>query len=111
MTKIVFDIKRDNGYGKDVYMNGSLNWTPMQNSTTNPIPNMNFDLGMGAIEFDVPATDGTFLWTVVENLATSGGTPLRYERTVSVPDSANTINYLDLPDADPKTIFPDTQIA
>ena len=110
MTKIIFDVKRDNGYGKNVYLKGMLNWLPVQNSVTNPIPNMNFDLGLGPIEFDVPATDGTFLWTVSENLMTTGGTPLRYERTVSVPDSGTPINYLDLPDADPNIIFSTPEI-
>jgi hypothetical protein len=110
MTKIIFDIKRDNGYGKEVYLNGKLTWVPVQNSTTNPIPNMNFDLGLGKIEFNVPETNETFLWTVVENLATSGGTPLRYERTVSVPDSTESINYLDLPDVDPAVILSPAEI-
>ena len=105
MTKILFDVKRDNGYGKDVYMRGSLVWNPLQNSTSNPIPSMSFELGSGAIEFEVPATNSSFAWTVLENLATSGGTPLRYERTVLVPESKDVINYLDLEDVDPVTFF------
>jgi hypothetical protein len=111
MTKIIFDIKRDNGYGKEVYLKGMLNWMPVQNSTTNPMPNMNFNLGNGPIEFEVPHTDGTFLWTVIENLVTSGGTSISYERTVSIPDSVEPINYLDLPDEDPNKIFDTAEIA
>jgi len=110
MTKIIFDVKRDNGYGKDIYMKGSLSWMPNQNSTSYPKPSMSFELGFGPIEFNVEATDGTFLWTVVENLLTSGGTPLRYERTVSVPESAGPINYLDLPDVDPDILFSTPEI-
>jgi hypothetical protein len=105
MTKIIFDIKRDNGYGKEVYHKGSLIWKPIQNSTTHPKPSMSFDLGSGAIEFNVEETDGTFLWVVVENIFTSGGTSVTYERTVSVPKSDKPINYLDLPDEDPNKIF------
>lgn len=107
MTKIIFDVQRDNGYGTMTYLAGSLNWAPMQNSTTNPKANMQFPLGGNAIEVDVEPTDGTFLWTVTEMVGTSGGTVLAYQRTVEVPDSATPINYLDLPDGDVKTIFPD----
>lgn len=105
MTKIIFDIKRDNGYGKEVYLKGSLSWQPIQNSTTTPKPSMIFELGNGPIEFNVDATDASFLWVVRESLATSGGSQLIYERIVTVPESSKPINYLDLDDADPATIF------
>jgi hypothetical protein len=111
MTKIIFDIKRDNGYGKEVYLKGSLSWQPIQNSTTNVKPNMTFELGLGAIEFSVEPTDGTFLWTVTESIATSGGTFLTYQRVVSVPESDEPINYLDLPDADANTILETPEIS
>lgn len=111
MTKIIFNIKRDNGYGKQVYLKGALSWMPMQNSTTNPKPNMSFELGSGAIEFDVQATDGTFLWTVTETVYTSGGSNLSFQRTVSVPESTEPINYLDLEDVDPTTFFVDQNTA
>jgi len=110
MTKIIFDVKRDNGYGKDVYLKGILNWMPVQNSTTQPKPNMSFDIGSGPIEFPVEPTDGTFLWTVTETVFTSGGSSLSFQRTVSVPDSAEPINYIDLPDVDPAVILSPTEI-
>ena len=100
MTKIVFDVKRDNGYGKDVYLNGTLRWSPIQNSTTTVYPSMAFELGSGPIEFEVQPTSEYLLWNVLEQIATSGGSFISYERVVSVPDSPETINYLDLPDAD-----------
>lgn len=105
MTKIIFDIKRDNGYGKQVYLKGLLTWQPVQNSTTQPKPNMSFELGSGPIEFSVEATDGTFLWTVNETVFTSGGSNLSFERTVAVPDSAEPINYIDLEDVSPSVIL------
>lgn len=111
MTKIIFDVKRDNGYGKEVYLKGSLIWMPVQNSTTQPKPNMSFDLGSGAIEFSVEPTDGTFLWVVTETVLTSGGSNLSFQRTVSVPESDEPINYLDLPDADAKTILDTPEIS
>lgn len=110
MTKIIFDVKRDNGYGKQVYLKGSLNWMPVQNSTTQPKPNMSFDLGTGPIEFYVEPTDGTFLWTVNEMVFTSGGSGLSFERTVSVPESEEPINYIDLEDVDPAVILSPSEI-
>jgi hypothetical protein len=108
MTKIIFDVQRDNGYGTMVYLPGVLNWAPMHNSTTNPKANMQFTLGGNPIEINVEPTDGTFLWTVTETVHTSGGTGLSYQRTVQVPDSTEPINYLDLPEGDPETIFPNS---
>jgi hypothetical protein len=105
MTKIIFDVKRDNGYGKQVYLKGSLTWQPAQNSTTNPKPNMAFELGSGPIEISVEPTNGTFLWTVNEMVLTSGGSGLSFERTVSVPESSESINYIDLEDVDPSVIL------
>jgi hypothetical protein len=107
MTKIIFDVKRDNGYGEEVYLKGSLSWFPMQNSTTSPKANISIELGSGPVELNVEPTDGTFLWTVTELVGTSGGTPLSYQRTVEVPDSETPINYLDLPDGDEQSIFPE----
>lgn len=111
MTKIIFDVKRDNGYGKEVYLKGSLIWMPMQNSTTQPKPNMSFDLGSGPIEFSVEPTDETFLWVVTETVLTSGGSNLSFQRIVSVPVSEEPINYLDLPDEDSSTILGTAEIA
>ena len=110
MTKIIFDVKRDNGYGKQVYLKGSLIWMPVQNSTTQPKPNMAFDLGAGPIEFSVEPTDGTFLWTVTETVLTSGGSNLSFQRTVAVPESTKPINYIDLEDVDPATILATSEI-
>lgn len=101
MTKIIFDVQRDNGYGKQVYLPGSLSWKPMQNSSTNPRPSMWFNLGTGPIEFEVEPTTEYLLWTVTESVATSGGTNLSYQRAVAVPDSVEPVNYLDLEDVDP----------
>lgn len=106
MTKILFDIKRDNGYGKQVYLKGSLDWKPIYNSLTEQKPNMSFTLGEGFVEFDIPSTDGTWGWAVVESLLTSGGTPLRFERVVEVPESDAVINYLDLPEVSASKFFP-----
>jgi len=101
MTKIIFDIQRDNGYGKKLYMPGSLNWMPAQNSTTNPLPQMNFTLG-GPIEFEVPVIEEPMYWGVTE-YAGIGGQVRQYQRFVIVPDSAEAINYIDLEDVDPAT--------
>jgi hypothetical protein len=103
MTKIIFDIKRDNGYGKEVYAPGNLSWIPAQNSTTNPLPQMSFTLG-GPIEFDIPVIDEKMYWGVIESV-NMGASVMQYHRTVSVPDSKTPINYLDLPDVDPNSFF------
>lgn len=103
MTKIIFDIKRDNGYGKMMYAPGSLTWLPGQNSTTNPKPQMNFQLG-GPIEIDVEPTNGEMYWGVIEYVGI-GQNILSYQRNVEIPDSDKPIKYEDLPDIDPETFF------
>jgi hypothetical protein len=105
MTKIIFDIKRDNGYGKEIYASGNLTWTPAQNSTTNLLPQMNFSLG-GPIEFEIPVISESMYWGVTEYVG-FGGAVYQYQRFVTVPDSATPINYLDLPDVDPQSFFPE----
>lgn len=112
MTKIIFDIQRDNGYGKSVYLKSTLSWSATQNSVniSELKPTLNMQLE-GPVEFNVEATDETFFWVVTETVITSGGTTLGYQRCVSVPDSETPVNYLDLEDIDPNTFFPIPEIA
>lgn len=107
MTKIIFDIKRDNGYGTDVYLKGALRLFPRTIDISASKPNLSFDLGNGPIEFDLEPTNGEYYWIVRETLVTSGGSSLRYERSVEIPDSSKPVNYLDLPDVDPAKFFPE----
>lgn len=103
MTKIIFDIKRDNGYGKEIYPSGTLSWFPAQAPTSNPLPKMDFILGAGPIDFEIPGKNDVY-WSVVEYVS-FGGPMQSYQRTVSVPESETPINYLDLEDVDPNTFF------
>ena len=104
MTKIIFDVQRDNGYGKNVYLPGELIISPIQNSTTNQRPNMSLKLGGGAVEFELEPTSEYLLWAVTERVSTSGGSLLSFQRTVSVPDSLTPVDYLDLEDVEPIVI-------
>jgi hypothetical protein len=104
MTKIIFDIKRDNGYGKDVYLAGTLSILPNQRADALK-PTMSLKLGNGPVEFDLEPTNGEMFWTVREIVGTSGGSQLRYERNLEIPDSSKPVNYLDLPDVDPNSFF------
>jgi len=112
MTKIIFDIKRDNGYGKLVNIFGNLNWNASQQSVNlaDVKPAMSVQISGGPVQFEVEPTDETFFWTVTETSITSGGTGVTYQRNVSVPNSDTPIDFLDLPDVDPNTFFPNPEI-
>lgn len=104
MTKIIFDVQRDNGYGKKVYSTGMLNWIPGQQTTTSPLPQMNFALAGSPIEIEIPVSQDKAYWAVTEYVNNNG--PMQtYQRFVTVPESSKPINYLDLEDVDPVTFF------
>lgn len=103
MTKIIFDIKRDNGYGKMTYPIGVLNWMPNQRNSNVIINQLQYQLG-GPIEIELEPTNGVYYWGVTENNI-NGVNVISYYRNVEIPDSDKPIKYEDLPDVDPETFF------
>ena len=106
MTYIIFDHKRSDGYGKEVYLPGTMMWNPSNRSVSgNPPMGVSVQLG-GPVTVEVQATDDNFYWEVVESVSTSGGTFLTYKRCVMVPISDEPINYVDLPEVDFSKPYP-----
>lgn len=106
MTQIIFDHKRTDGYGRQVYLPGQMIWSP-SNRAVSPNPPMGIMIGLGGpVSIEVQPTDDTFYWEVTEQVQTTGGTPLVYKRCVMVPASEDSINYIDLPDVDFSVPYP-----
>lgn len=100
MTQIIFDIKRDNGYGTQVYLPGRIAFNP-SNRGLSANPPMGFSVPLGGpVVIELQVTDDSFWWDVIEYAETNGGTPTVYKRSVMVPLSEEPINFLDLPDVD-----------
>lgn len=106
MTQIIFDIKRDNGYGTQVYLPGRVAFNPSNRGLSmNPPMGVSMPLG-GPVTIELQATDDTFWWDVIEYAETNGGTPSVYKRSVVVPVSEEPIDFLDLPDVDFSIPYP-----
>lgn len=106
MTQIIFDHKRMDGYGREVYLPGQMIWSP-SNRAVSPNPPMGIMVSLGGpVTIEAQITDDTFYWEVTENAVTTGGTTLTYKRYVMVPASEEPINYLDLPDVNFSIPYP-----
>lgn len=100
MTKIIFDLKRDNGYGKMIYLNGVLAFHKVQLDGENQRSSISFNIGSGPIEIEIPAGENGSIWNVTETVGDGFSTARTYGRKVFIPNSEETINFLDLEDVE-----------
>ena len=100
MTKIIFDVKRDNGYGKMVYLQGMLTFHKVAAPGENQQSSISFNIGSGPVEVEVPSGDSGSVWNVTETVGNGFSAAQTYGRKVFIPNSETVIDFLDLEDVE-----------
>jgi len=100
MTKIIFDVKRDNGYGKMVYLNGFLSFYEVPEVGENSRQSISLNIGSGPVEFEIPAGESGSIWNVTETVGDGFSEARTYGRKVFIPNSEIAIDFLDLEDVE-----------
>lgn len=110
MTQILIDIRRPNEAGELVNVYGEIEWYPSRRSGISDaiIEANGFILKLEGSPITVNVVPNTeqFCWAVVERTEDTHGETSLYRRYVTVPDTNNQLNYVDLTDVNPSNFEP-----